>query len=48
MTVKHSKFGMGEILQIEGNDNNTKALVNFKDVGKKNLLLKFAKLEIIK
>ncbi|MBN2893367.1 MAG: UvrD-helicase domain-containing protein [Bacteroidales bacterium] len=47
MKVNHAKFGDGEIIQIEGDDPNTKALVDFAGVGQKNLLLKFAKLTII-
>lgn len=48
MTVEHAKFGIGKIKQIEGDAPNTKALVDFKGAGEKNLLLKFAKLKIIK
>ena len=47
MTVEHAKFGAGKLLQIEGDFPNTKALVDFKSVGQKNLLLKFAKLKIV-
>jgi ATP-dependent DNA helicase UvrD/PcrA len=45
--VKHAKFGLGEIIKIEGADPNKKAKVNFEIVGEKQLLLKFAKLQII-
>ncbi len=45
--VKHAKFGLGEIVKIEGTDPNKKARVNFEIVGEKQLLLKFAKLQII-
>ena len=45
--VKHAKFGLGEIIKIEGTDPNKKAKVNFEIVGEKQLLLKFAKLQII-
>ncbi len=47
MIVKHNKFGVGTVLQLEGTGANTKALVDFQAVGKKNLLLKFAKLNIV-
>lgn len=47
MKVNHAKFGDGKIIEITGNFPNTKALVDFGGVGKKNLLLKFAKLSII-
>lgn len=45
--VKHAKFGLGEVLRIEGSEPNKKAKVNFEAVGEKQLLLKFAKLQII-
>jgi|TARA_B100000959_G_scaffold73901_1_gene78583 DNA helicase-2/ATP-dependent DNA helicase PcrA len=45
--VKHSRFGNGEVLKIEGEDANKKATVLFKGIGQKILLLKFAKLEIV-
>lgn len=47
MIVKHSKFGLGEILKIEGSLPNSKALVSFEIAGEKQLLLKFAKLQIV-
>ena len=42
--VSHEKFGVGEIIKIEGSGNDSKAIVNFKKFGLKNLLLRFAKL----
>ncbi|HAN18405.1 MAG: ATP-dependent DNA helicase [Bacteroidetes bacterium GWC2_33_15] len=48
MVVRHSKFGLGEVLQIEGVAPNSKATVYFEVVGEKQLLLKFAKLQIVK
>ncbi|MGM0406874.1 MAG: ATP-dependent helicase [Bacteroidota bacterium] len=47
MIVRHSKFGLGEIVTIEGTEPNKKAKVLFEVVGEKQLLLKFAKLKII-
>ncbi|MFC2090833.1 ATP-dependent helicase [Bacteroidota bacterium] len=44
--VEHPRFGIGEVIYIEGNAPNTKATVNFP-IGKKQLLLKFAKLRIV-
>lgn len=41
--VSHEKFGIGEIEQLE----NGKATINFSNSGKKQLLLKFAKLNIV-
>ena len=46
-TVQHAKFGKGKVLNIEGNHPNEKATVFFPSVGQKQLLLKFAKLQII-
>ena len=42
--VSHEKFGIGEIIKIEGSGNDSKATVNFKKFGLKNLLLRFAML----
>ncbi|MEA2105930.1 MAG: 3'-5' exonuclease [Bacteroidota bacterium] len=47
MIVRHSKFGLGEVIKIEGKKPNKKAKVLFEGVGEKQLLLKFAKLKII-
>lgn len=46
--VKHDRFGIGEVISIEGTGDSYKASINFNEAGLKNLLLKFAKLEIIK
>ena len=46
--VKHFKFGTGKVINIEGTGGNRKATVFFKGIGQKQLLLKFAKLEVIK
>lgn len=47
MVVRHNKFGLGVIERIEGTAPNNKAVVNFEVVGTKQLLLKFAKLQIV-
>ena len=47
MQVKHSRFGEGKVLSISGEGSNKKATVFFTGIGQKELLLKFAKLEII-
>lgn len=46
--VKHPRFGNGIVEELEGSYPNLKASVNFTKFGKKQLLLKFAKLEVIK
>ena len=48
MSVAHVRFGKGKVLQIEGNLPNRKATVFFKTAGQKQLLLKFARLKIVK
>lgn len=47
MKVVHEKFGIGNILSIDGVFPNTKLIVDFEIDGKKNLLAKFAKLNIL-
>jgi len=47
MVVKHNKFGLGVVEKIEGTEPNNKAVVKFDIIGTKQLLLKFAKLQII-
>ena len=46
MMVEHARFGKGVIENIEGKGQDRKALISFKDFGKKNLLLRFAKLKV--
>lgn len=43
--VHHNKFGKGKIMAVAGSGSNIKAVVNFKSVGKKVLMLQYAKLE---
>ena len=45
--VEHQRFGFGKVLQIEGVNDNRKAIVSFDKAGEKQLLLKYAKLRII-
>jgi DNA helicase-2/ATP-dependent DNA helicase PcrA len=48
MEVEHSKFGKGKVVSVEGSGPNKKAVVFFNGIGNKNLLLRFAKLKILK
>ena len=48
MNVRHQIFGVGTIKKIDLHSNQKKAIVNFKNVGEKTLLLNFAKLKVIK
>ncbi|MFY0630786.1 MAG: UvrD-helicase domain-containing protein [Flavobacteriaceae bacterium] len=45
--VEHNRFGRGEVLNLEGTGANKKAEIKFGTVGKKKLLLQFAKLKVI-
>ena len=45
--IEHQRFGIGEVVKIEGTGENTKATVAFRNAGTKQLLLKFAKFKII-
>ncbi len=45
--VQHLKFGNGQVIGLEGNNDNVKAKIKFEKIGDKNLLLKFAKLKVL-
>ena len=45
--VEHTRFGKGEVLNVEGVGMDKKASIKFENGGVKNLILKFAKLKII-
>jgi len=47
MEVEHLKFGKGKVIKLSGTYPESKAIVDFEEHGKKNLLLKFAKLKKI-
>ena len=47
MEVEHERFGFGKVVHMEGNKPDLKATIFFKELGQKQLLLKFAKLRII-
>ena len=47
MSVEHSKFGQGKVLVVEGQAQERKATIFFKEKGQKVLLLKYAKLKIL-
>jgi len=47
MEVEHERFGFGKVISLEGNKPDIKATIFFKEIGQKQLLLKFAKLRII-
>ncbi|MFN8257949.1 MAG: 3'-5' exonuclease [Bacteroidales bacterium] len=45
--VYHERFGNGIVTEMEGDVHETRAIIEFENSGKKQLLLKFAKLKII-
>jgi len=47
MEVEHERFGFGKVISLEGNKPDIKATIFFKEIGQKQLLLKFAKLRIV-
>ncbi|MFD0749496.1 ATP-dependent helicase [Mucilaginibacter calamicampi] len=47
MEVEHERFGFGKVISLEGNKPDIKATIFFKEIGQKQLLLKFAKLAIV-
>ncbi|MBL4677101.1 MAG: UvrD-helicase domain-containing protein [Mucilaginibacter sp.] len=47
MQVEHERFGFGKVISLEGNKPDIKATIFFKEIGQKQLLLKFAKLSIV-
>ena len=48
MEVEHERFGTGKVINIEGSGSDIKAIVGFYAAGQKTLLMKFAKLRIVK
>ncbi len=48
MQVEHARFGRGKVIGLEGSPPDVKATVFFPGHGQKQLLLKFAKLKIIR
>lgn len=48
MLVEHQRFGQGKVQNVEGSFPNLKATVFFQNAGQKQLLLKFAKLRIVR
>ena len=46
--VFHERFGKGKVIEIEYDGNNSRATINFQNSGQKKVLLRFAKLKILK
>ena len=47
-TIEHERFGIGEVISVEGVGDNAKAKIQFKYAGEKQLLLRFARFKVIK
>ncbi|MBI4548718.1 MAG: UvrD-helicase domain-containing protein [Ignavibacteriae bacterium] len=45
--VEHDIFGKGKIIEIMGPKDSLKAVVDFQAVGRKNLMVKYARLKVI-
>ena len=45
--IEHERFGIGEVMKVEGVGDNCKATVKFRNAGEKQLLLKFARFKVI-
>lgn len=45
--IQHERFGIGEVLRVEGTDENAKATIRFQHAGEKQLLLRFARFKAL-
>jgi len=45
--IEHERFGLGEVIKVEGDGDNTKATIRFNYAGDKQLLLRFARFKMI-
>ena len=45
--IEHERFGLGEVIKVEGDGDNAKATIRFKNAGDKQLLLRFARFKVI-
>lgn len=46
-TIKHERFGIGKVTAVTGDPDSRKATVEFENSGVKQLLLKFARFDIV-
>lgn len=46
--IEHERFGLGEVMKVEGTGDNAKATIHFKNAGDKQLLLRFARFKVVK
>ncbi|MDR2844307.1 MAG: UvrD-helicase domain-containing protein [Candidatus Symbiothrix sp.] len=45
--IRHERFGQGKVTALTGENENAKATVDFDNFGNKQLLLKFARFEVV-
>ena len=45
--IEHERFGLGEVLKVEGEGDNAKTTIRFKNAGDKQLLLRFARFKVL-
>lgn len=45
--IEHQRFGVGVVMKIEGSGDQLKAVINFDNLGTKQLLLKFARFKVL-
>ncbi len=45
--IEHERFGLGEVLKVEGEGDSAKALIRFENAGEKQLLLRFARFKVV-
>ena len=45
--VEHPRFGLGEVIGLDGEGESCKAIIRFENIGVKQLLLKFAPLKVL-
>ena len=45
--IEHERFSLGEVLKVEGEGDNAKATIRFKNAGDKQLLLRFARFKVL-
>lgn len=45
--IEHERFGLGEVLRVEGEGDSAKATIRFNNAGEKQLLLRFARFKLV-
>ena len=48
MDIEHNRFGKGKVVAVEGNADDKKATIHFEEIGEKQILLKYAKMKILR